>query len=78
MYLGDVILLAGGHYRVLRPGGGVTGEGTYAFDPAKHTITWLTGPYQQEGAGGAFEISREGRTHTITLHRGTVASSSVE
>jgi hypothetical protein len=78
LMLGELELLANGRYIVRLPGGRVRGEGKYAFDSTTATVKWLTGPYREDGFGGTFEVSREGRTHEITLRRGTIAANSVE
>lgn len=78
IYLGELELQAGNLYRVTRLGGNVTGSGQYAFDAAQSAVTWLSGPNKDDGWAGGFEISREGKTHTIRLRRGTVALNSTD
>lgn len=78
LYLGSIELKADGTYRALQPGDKSLGEGKYRFDAAKSTIVWLSGPYQGSDWGGAFEISREGKTHTIRLRARTIATNSVD
>lgn len=78
LVLGELELLDGGHYRVRLPGGRVRGEGTYVFDGATASVTWLSGPYHEDGFGGGWEITREGRTQQLRLSRGTVATNSTD
>jgi|JI10StandDraft_1071094.scaffolds.fasta_scaffold43612_7 hypothetical protein len=72
--LGKITLSAGGAYRFYGNGDNLLGEGRY--DYSADTVTWLTGILKDQGWGGGFEVSREGRTHTIRLKRGTVATNS--
>jgi hypothetical protein len=78
LYLGDIELAAGGKYQAIQPGGKPLGEGRYRYDATKSTVTWLSGPYQDSEWGGGFEVSREGKTHTIRLRRNTIATNSVD
>ncbi|MEO6741755.1 MAG: hypothetical protein ABIP20_16040 [Chthoniobacteraceae bacterium] len=79
LYLGHIELQAGGKYRVSRRSdGGYYGEGTYSFDAAARAVKWLSGPCKDDGWGGSFVIEREGKTHKITLRRGTVATNSAD
>jgi hypothetical protein len=78
LYLGDIELAADGKYHASQPGGKALGEGKYRYDAAKSTVVWLSGPYQNSEWGGGFEISREGKTHTIRLKRNTIATNSTD
>jgi hypothetical protein len=80
LFLGHLELLPGGNYRVSRSADGdYFGKGTYAFDVAGKKVQWITGPYKDEaGWGGGFEITREGKTHSIRLRRGTLATNSTD
>jgi hypothetical protein len=72
--LGKITLSAGGAYRFYGNGDKLLGEGRYSY--AADKVTWLTGILNTQGWGGAFEVSRAGRTHGIRLKRGTVATNS--
>ena len=80
IFLGHIELLAGGKYRLSRTTtGDYFGNGAYSFDPASKRVEWISGPYKDEaGWGGGFEIDREGKTHTIRLRRGTIATNSTD
>ncbi len=76
--LGAVELLAGGHYRATLPGGRAAGEGRWRYDAATASVRWLSGPYRDDGWGGAFTVEREGKTHQLRLRGGTVAVNSTD
>ena len=80
IFLGHIELLAGGKYRLSRTTkADYFGNGAYSFDPASKRVEWISGPYKDEaGWGGGFEIDREGKTHTIRLRRGTIATNSTD
>lgn len=79
LYLGHIEILGGGKYRISRRSSGdYYGEGTYSFDTAAKAVSWLSGPCKDDAWGGAFVIEREGKTHKITLRRGTVATNSLD
>lgn len=80
LFLGHLELLAGGRYRVSRTAdGNYFGEGSYTFDVAGKKIQWLSGPYKDQADwGGGFEITREGKTHSIRLRSGTLATNSTD
>jgi hypothetical protein len=78
IYLGDIELAADGTYRANQPGGKSLGEGKYRYDAPNHMIIWMSGPYHGSEWGGAFEVSREGKTHTIRLRRSTIATNSLD
>lgn len=78
-YLGHFELLSGGRYRPYLFGGELSGEGKYSFDPATGRVEFLSGKFKDDGWGGGFEISREGKTHTITLYgKGTIGTNSTD
>ena len=70
--------LSDGSYFFYDNGGGLAGSGNYKYNPAQKSIQWLSGPFKQYDWGGNFEISREGKTHSIRLKRGTVGSNSTD
>ncbi len=72
--LGKITLAPGGAYRFYDNGNNLLGTGRYSY--AANKITWLSGLMLTQAWGGAFEVSREGRTHTIRLKRGTIATNS--
>lgn len=79
LYLGHFILLPGGKYKVSRTSKEeYYGEGTYRFDAGTNTVTWLSGPFKENGWGGEFTIEREGKTHKIRLKRSTIGTNSVD
>lgn len=79
LFLGHIDLQDGGKYRISRRSSGeYYGEGTYSFDAATSTVTWLTGPCKDDGWSGTFTIEREGKTHKIRLKRTTIATNSTD
>ncbi len=79
LFLGHFELLQGGKYRVSRRlEGAYYGEGTYSFNSQTSTVEWLSGPYKEEGWGGAFTVEREGKTHRIELKKRTIAFNSID
>jgi hypothetical protein len=65
--MGAFELLADGKYRFLDNNGRPVGEGQYTFDAAGKQLKWVSGPFQRTGWSGGWEVSPEGRTHTIKL-----------
>jgi hypothetical protein len=80
LYLGHLELLAGGKYRVSRSAdGNYFGQGAYTFDVTGKKIQWISGPYKDQADwGGGFEITRQGKTHSIRLRSGTLATNSTD
>jgi hypothetical protein len=79
LYLGHFVLLPGGKYKVSRTSKDeYYGEGAYRFDAGTSTVTWLSGPFKENGWGGAFTIEREGKTHKIRLKSGTIGTNSID
>ncbi|MEZ0275101.1 MAG: hypothetical protein ACAH88_09360 [Roseimicrobium sp.] len=78
LHLGYLELIDGGNYRYLNMGGQSTGEGQYAYDGSKSEVRWVSGPVLANKWGGTFDISREGKTHTIRFTRGTAAHNSTD
>ena len=76
--LGHFQLSVGGKYSFFDNGGGLVGSGTYQYDGANKKVVWLSGPFKKNDGSGTFEISREGKTHSISLKRGTVGSNSTD
>lgn len=79
LYLGHIELQAGGKYRISRTSkADYYGEGTYSFDAATSTVTWLSGPCKDAGWSGTFTIEREGKTHKIRLRPTTISTNSTD
>lgn len=79
LFLGHIELQEGGKYRISRRSSGeYYGEGTYSFDAATASVTWLSGPCKDDGWSGMFTIEREGKTHKIRLKRTTIATNSTD
>jgi hypothetical protein len=75
--LGSFVLKTGGKYETFLPGDKSGGQGTYKYDAAKRVVVWLTGPHVNYW-GGDFTIERQGKTHSISLRRGTSATNSTD
>ena len=75
---GHFELLSGGKYKFYDNGGNLKSEGKYSFDAAAGTVEWLSGIFKADGWGGAFTISREGKTHNIRLTRSTFGTNSTD
>lgn len=75
---GHFELLVGGKYKFYDNGGNLKSEGKYSFDAAASTVEWLSGIFKDDGWGGSFEITREGKTHNIRLKRGTSGTNSTD
>lgn len=78
LHLGYVELRAGGSYRYLNMGGAATGQGRYEYDGGTASVRWISGPVLENKWGGQFDITREGRTHTLRLTRSTICTNSVD
>jgi hypothetical protein len=76
--LGYFELLAGGTYRVLDMGRNATGEGRYDYDGQTKQVRWIDGPLLANKWNGKFEVSREGKTHTIRFTKGTFGTNSTD
>ena len=74
--IGYFILSGGSQYRFYNLGDQLIGAGRYRFNATSKTVEWQSGPFKKSGWGGRFEISREGKTHSITVNRATVGSNS--
>jgi len=78
LVLGSFVLSDGNKYKAFLVGDKPTGEGSYAYDTAKKTVIWQSGPYLEDKWGGAFTIDREGKTHKIRLKRTTTGTNSID
>lgn len=79
LFLGHIDMQAGGKYRISRRStGDYYGEGTYSFDAASSTVTWLSGPCKDDAWSGTFTTDRGGKTHKIRLKSTTIATNSVD
>jgi hypothetical protein len=78
LHLGYIELMAGGKYRFLDMGSKTTGEGQYDYDGKKAAVRWITGPNLDSKWGGAFDITRAGKTHSIRCTRTTTAVNSTD
>lgn len=76
--LGHFTLLKNNKYSFFNNGGGLIGSGTYSYNKGEKHIKWLTGPLSKNGWKGDFSITREEKTHSITLKRGTVGTNSLD
>lgn len=77
LYLGHFVLQPGGKYQVSRGSGpDYYGAGEYSFNGT--SVTWLSGPFKDNGWGGEFTIEREGKTHKIRLARTTIGTNSTD
>jgi hypothetical protein len=76
--LGHFQLTAGGNYSYYYAGGDLMGSGTYQYEDTKKEMVWLSGPFKTYNWSGVFEISREGKTHSIRLTRSTYGSNSTD
>lgn len=54
------------------------GTGRYRFNGASKKVSWLSGPFRKANWGGEFQISREGKTHTIRINRATIGTNSTD
>ena len=76
--IGHIMLLAGEKYEFYSPGGELLGTGRWVFIASEQEVVWHSGLLQEQGWGGSFEVRREGKTHQITLMRGTIATNSID
>ena len=76
--LGHFQLSPGRKYFFFDNGGGSVGSGTYKYDLVNKEVSWLSGPFKAYKWSGRFEITREGKTHSIILKRGTFGSNSTD
>lgn len=76
LYFGEFELQAGGRYRAWRAGKVLAGSGTWRYDAASRTVTWLSGPYREQWEG-RFEVRAAGKIHSVYLKRNVVASNSL-
>lgn len=76
--LGHFQLSAGGNYSFFNNGDGRVGSGTYKYDNVNKEVQWLSGPFKEYRWNGKFEITREGKTHSISLKKGTFGSNSTD
>jgi hypothetical protein len=77
IYLG-YFTLKGGNYSYYNAANQLLGSGTYTFSKGSKIIQWNSGPFKTSEWGGAFEVSREGKTHTIRLHGVTIGTNSTD
>lgn len=70
--------LKSGSYAYYNAGNQLLGKGSYTFDNASKTIRWNSGPFKTNDWSGRFEISREGKTHTIRLKGVTIGTNSTD
>lgn len=78
LHLGYFVLKGGNEYRFYTMGDKLIGTGRYRFVAASKTVSWLSGPFKQSKWDGKFEISREGKTHNISLNRATLGTNSTD
>jgi hypothetical protein len=76
--LGHFLLEEAGKYKFYDNGDNFIGAGTYSYDNGTKAIAWHSGPFRKYNWDGKFTVSREGKTHSITLKRGTVGSNSTD
>lgn len=77
VYLGYFILDAN-KYSYYNAANKLLGSGTYTYNRTSKSVTWDSGPFKTNEWGGAFEISREGKTHTIRLKGVTIGANSTD
>lgn len=77
IYSGYFTLKAGG-YSYYNAANQLLGSGNYTYDNASKTVKWNSGPFKTSGWGGTFEVSREGKTHTIRLKGVTIGTNSTD
>ena len=77
-YNGYFILQPADKYEFFIEGGKSIGKGTYNFDKATSTVKWNSGPLAGRDWDGSqrFEVTREGKTHTIRLKLRTIGTNS--
>lgn len=75
---GHFELLSGGKYKFYDNGGTQKSQGQYRFDEDAQAVQWLSGIFKEDGWTGAFEITRDGKTHNIRLTRSTFGTNSTD
>lgn len=70
--------LNSGKYSYSDAGMNQIGKGTYSYDAASKKVSWQTGRLAEYNPTAAFSITREGKTHNISLRYGTYASNSTD
>jgi len=70
--------LNNGKYKYYDAGKNLIGSGTYLYDANIKQVIWQSGELKKYNSTAAFEISREGKTHSIQLKRGTPATNSTD
>jgi len=70
--------LRNGAYQYYNAGIELIGTGKYQYDAVNQKILWLSGGLREYSTAAAFEITRDGKTHNITLLYGTYASNSID
>lgn len=70
--------LSNGKYIYYDAGKHPLGNGSYLYDAGAKKVFWQNGPLKDYGPSADFEISREGKTHTIRLKYSTVGSNSTD
>lgn len=77
IYLG-YFTLSGSNYSYYSAANKLLGTGSYTYDKASRSVHWNSGPFNTNQWGGTFEISREGKTHTIRLKGVTIGTNSTD
>lgn len=77
IYLG-YFTLSGNNYSYYNAANKLLGSGTYTYNRTSKSVTWNSGPFKTYQWSGTFEISREGKTHTIRLKGVTIATNSTD
>jgi hypothetical protein len=70
--------LNNGEYTYYDMGKKLIGQGSYTYDTNAAVVQWSNGPFKNSAWTGAFEIDREGKTHTIRLNTVTVGTNSTD
>lgn len=70
--------LSNGKYKYYDAGKDLLGTGTYQYDANTKQVNWNTGELKKYNPSAGFEVSREGKTHTIQLKRGVPATNSTD
>jgi hypothetical protein len=78
IHIGYFILSGGNQYRYYNMGNKLLGAGRYRFNATSKEVRWLSGPFKKANWGGKVEISRQGKTHTITINRATIGTNSTD
>lgn len=77
IYMG-YFTLKSGSYSYYDAANRLIGSGTYSYNNASKTVKWNSGPFKTNQWDGPFEVSREGKTHTIRLHGVTIGTNSTD